>query len=97
VKLGLKTGEKAYVRFGIDEIVMGELRRGIKMRMRMRIAKLFFFSVPFVSLFVFGHLSLKATPVAKQASNKPALSSAGREQKGRRGEENYCSEKAIKE
>jgi len=47
--------EKTYVRFGIDEIVVSGLRRGIEMRMRMGIVKVFFFSVAFVSFIVFSH------------------------------------------
>ena len=50
-----RESEKAYVRFGIGEIVVGGLRRGIEMRMSMGIVKVFFFSVAFVSFIVFGH------------------------------------------
>ena len=48
------------MRFGVEEIVVGGVARtGRGIRMSMRIVKvLFLFSVPFVSLFVFGHFSL---------------------------------------
>ena len=48
------------MRFGIGEIVVGGVRRGIRlgMRMRKRIVKFLFFSVPFVSLVVICHISL---------------------------------------
>jgi len=50
------------VRFGIGEIVVVGLRRGIEMRMRMGIVKVFFFSVAFVSFIVFGHFFFFSFP-----------------------------------